>query len=213
MSVRPTPIHYKYSRAGLSLHTTAADGWPDPTHTHTHTHTQRRTLTHSRVTHTRHSTHSQRRWSSDQLWEMLPAGSHWVSPLSLPCARLSLLCLSLLWWPFCGPVRVHLSLPLSSVAVKWPVFSQTERLFKLFSQYAVHIPFSPLPAFLSFLCKWTETEANPGPICMLAQSQAWMPLYLNNRAERMDVDLLYSQSVLLWFLFPEVCVCVVIACD
>lgn len=49
MSVRPTPIHYKYSRAGLSLHTTAADGWPDPTHTHTHTKAHSYTL--SRHTH------------------------------------------------------------------------------------------------------------------------------------------------------------------
>lgn len=99
MSVRPTPIHYKCSRAGLSLHTTAADDWPEPTHTHT----QRRTLTHSHVTHS--SYHTQRHWNSERRWEMLPAGNHWVSPLSL-CAPLS--------FPVCLCCDCHSAARLSS---------------------------------------------------------------------------------------------------
>lgn len=198
MSAHPTPIQYKCSRAGLSRHTTAADDWPDPTHTHKGLHT----LT-SHI-HTLIIPHSQRRWSSEQRWEMLPAGNHWVS--SLLCALLSFSPSLSAVIAILRPARVHLSLTLSSVAVKWPVFPHTERLFKLFSQYAAHIPYSPLPAFLSFLCMWAETEANPGPICMLAQCQAWMPLCLNNRAERVDVNPLYSHFVLVWFFFPR-CLC------
>lgn len=92
MSVRPTAIQYKCIRAELSLHTTAAD-----------THIQGHTLFHSLTSHTLIIPHSQR--SSEQCWEMQPAGSHWVSPLSLLSGLFLsfFLCLSLLWLPFYGP--------------------------------------------------------------------------------------------------------------
>lgn len=156
MSVRPTPIQYKCSRAGLSLHTAAADDWPDPTHTHT----QRHTLTHSHVTHTHHTTHSQRRWSSDQRWEMLPAGSRWVSPLSLLCALLSLLCLPLLWLPFCGPVWVHLSLNPSPLS---PWNGQCFLRLRDFSNFSLSMPCTylsllSLPFFLFSACERRQKQ-------------------------------------------------------
>lgn len=209
MSVRPTPIQYKCSRAGLSLHTAAADDWPDPTHTHTKAHS----YTLSRHTHSSYHTLT-------EALKLRPALGDATGWQSLSKSTFPPLCSSFSSLPAFVVIAIlrprlssFISQPLSSVAVKWPVFSQTERLFKLFSQYAMHIPFSPLPAFLSFLCMWAEAEADPGPICMLAQSQAWMPLYLNNRAERMDVDLPYSHFVLVWYLSPGVSVWVVIACD
>ena len=133
-----------------------------------HTHTQRHTLVCSHVTHTHSLTHHTTITEALRLrLEMLPAGNHWVSPLSFLCS-LSFF-LSFPFFPFflsvfaviaiLRPAWVHLSLTLSSVTVKWTVLSRMERLFKLFSQYATHTPFSPLLfLLLSVLCMWTEAE-------------------------------------------------------
>lgn len=76
-----------------------------------HTNTHKGTLLHTLTSHSLIIPHSQRLWISDQCWGMLPAGKHWVSPLSLLCALLSFFpCLSLLWLPFYGPSKfIYLS--------------------------------------------------------------------------------------------------------
>lgn len=205
MSLRPTPIQYKCSRAELSLHTTAADDCSDPTQTHTH----KGTL-HSLTSHTLIIPDSQRRWNSEQCWEMQPAGSHWVSPLSLLCPFSLSVCLC---------CDCHSTARLSSFIShtflgRREMASVFSRL-RDFSNFSLSMPCTylsllSLPAFLSFLCMWAEAEANPRPICTLAQSQAWMPLYLNNRAERVDAD---PHLLPVWFLFSEVSVWVVIVCE
>lgn len=121
---------------------------------HKHTHTR------SHVTHTHtHSSYHTHRGAESQTGDATGWQPLSKSTLSFLCSLFLsffffFLCLSLLWLPFYDPSE-FIYLSHSPLSLWNSQCFLRGRLFKLFSQYALHTPFSPLlsspvPAFLSF---------------------------------------------------------------
>lgn len=140
-------VQMQRSRAEPAYCNTAADDWPDPTQTVT--------------------PHAE---SLRKLSKMLLAGNHWVSPLSLLCAPLSVSVCCVLHpsnfiYLLCSPP----SLWNGQCALRLRHFSN----LSLSMPRTYTAPLS-LPFFAFFPCVWAEAGADPRRICILAQSQTWL---------------------------------------
>lgn len=151
--------------------------------THSHTHTF------SHVTHTHHTTRretlkAEQRYRDATGWQPLrkstfpPLYSSFSLSVCCDCHSAARLSSFLSQTLLC-------QCEMASVFSDWETFQN----FSL-SMPCTYLTLLSLP-FFSFLCMWEDTGANPGHICILAQSQTWMPLYLNNSIEHINVDLLF----------------------